>query len=98
VPSLVGNKITCRDFALYESWVQSLKSWPPQTVWNAEQRTLADRLETDGPTAKSGSLASEASGAVNAIKSKKGEQLSNQMNASELTCLNLGYPSWGSSY
>jgi hypothetical protein len=95
-----GNKNTCHDFAVYESWVQSVKSHLPQTVWIDEQRTLAHRLEADGPTAKSKALASEASIAVNAIDPKKGEQLAQlakQLNASGGSCVDLGYPPPGYS-
>jgi len=97
-PSPDGNKNTCRDFAAYDSWDQSLKSWPPQSVWLHQQDELASKLKLDGPTARSHALSSEASQAVAAIGTPPaGQRLANQMNASEGTCLDLGDPTWGPS-
>jgi hypothetical protein len=98
-PSPAGNKYTCRDFAHYDSWVQTANIvLTPKSTWLHHQDELASKLKLDGPTARSHALSSEASRAVAAIGiPPAGQRLANQMNASEWTCLGLGYPAWGPS-
>jgi len=98
-PSPAGNKNTCRDFALYDSWVQTANiELTPKSTWLHHQDELASKLKLDGPTARSHALSSETSRAVAAIGTPRdGQGLANQMNASEMTCLDFGYPTFGPS-
>jgi hypothetical protein len=97
VVSSTGNRKTCDDFFAYGSFLQSIKSQPPMGTVLHELQKLENRLEADGPTARSKALAETARRAVQAIKANNGEAVANQMNASTSDCMLLGYLSPGSS-
>ncbi len=86
-----GNKRTCDDFFAYGTFVQSLKSQPPQAVVDDHLQRLEVRLTVDGPTAQSSALAETANREVAAIKAKNGDAVAEQLNASTSDCSLLGH-------
>jgi hypothetical protein len=92
-----GNLKTCDDFFAYGTYVQSVTSEPPPSAVHHQMQKLESRLQVDGPTARSKTLGTTASRAVQAVKTNNLSALTDQMNAATGDCMSLGHFATGSS-